>query len=333
MPTIAITGAAGFIGDAIARRYADAGWRVRGLDLRAPDDADLLTPAPDGRVDYRVGSVTDTDAVTGLVEGADVVVHTAALVAESGDWSTFMRLNGAVPRDVAIAARDAGVSSFVHLSSVMVHGFDFPQDCAEDGPLDPAGNPYCASKIVSERLLQGIDVPGTFNVHIIRPGDVYGPLSVPWIVRPVQHLRSGTYLHIAGSVINHIYIDNLVDAIEVVVAAGAPVSGRPFIATDGAATPAGDFWGPYAALLGKHRLITAPGWLAEPIVGAAAAALPARLRARLDLDRQSIRYLRRRARYSNRALVSLGWRPRVMLPEGQARTAAWLERVGMLPAT
>jgi len=332
MPTVGITGVSGFIGDAVARRYADNGWSVRGLDLRLPDPADPLTPHPDPRVDYLVGDVTSPAAIAELVSGADLVVHTAAIVAESGDWTDFDRINARAPRQVALAARDAGATSFVHLSSVMVHGFSFPHGVDEAGPLDHAANPYCASKIRSEHMLRGLDVPGEFHVHILRPGDVYGPMSMPWIIRPIQHIRSRIYLVIKDGVINHVYIDNLVDAIEVVAAGGATSSGRAYIVTDGIATPARDFWGWYADQMGRSLAPTLPGWLAEPLVGGAAAILPESWRRRFDLDRQSIRYLRRRGAYSNAALRSLGWEPRVALEVGRENTAAWLREIGLLPS-
>lgn len=333
MTTVAVTGVSGFIGDAVARRYADAGATVRGLDRRLPDPADPLTPDADARVEYVVGDVTRPADLRRLVDGADIVVHTAAIVAESGDWRDFDRVNAQAPRWVALAAREAGARSFVHLSSVMVHGFDFPDGVAEDGPLDHAANPYCATKIRAEHLLRGIDRPGDFNVHIVRPGDVYGPYSTPWIVRPVQHMRDGTFLYVSPSAINHVYVDNLVDAIETVVATGAALSGIPVTATDGVATPSREFYGYYADLVGMRFAPTVPGWLAEPAVGALAAVLPGGLRRRLDLDRESIRYLRRHAAYDTSRLRGLGWSPKVSLAEGRERTAAWLRQVGLLPAT
>lgn len=333
MTTVAVTGVSGFIGDAVARRYADAGATVRGLDRRLPDSSDPLTPHADPRVEYVVGDVTRPADIRRLVEGADVVIHTAAIVAESGDWRDFDRVNAQAPRWVALAARDAGARSFVHLSSVMVHGFNFPDGVAEDGPLDHAANPYCATKIRAEHLLRGIDVPGDFNVHIVRPGDVYGPYSTPWIVRPVQHMRDGTFLYVSPSAINHVYIDNLVDAIETVVSAGDALSGVPVTATDGSATPSREFYGYYADLLGMRFAPTVPGMIAEPVVGALAAVLPRGLRRRLDLDRESIRYLRRHGAYDTSRLRGLGWSPRVSLAEGRERTAAWLREVGLLPAT
>lgn len=333
MTTVAVTGVSGFIGDAVSRRYADAGATVRGLDRRLPDPADPLTPGADPRVEYVVGDVTRPADLRRLVDGADIVIHTAAIVAESGDWRDFDRVNAQAPRWVALAAREAGARSFVHLSSVMVHGFDFPDGVAEDGPLDHAANPYCATKIRAEHLLRGIDRPGDFNVHIVRPGDVYGPYSTPWIVRPVQHMRDGTFLYVSPSAINHVYVDNLVDAIETVVAAGPALSGIPVTATDGVATPSREFYGYYAELVGMRFAPTVPGWLAEPTVGALAGVLPERLRRRLDLDRESIRYLRRHAAYDTSRLRGLGWSPRVSLVEGRERTAAWLRQVGLLPAT
>jgi nucleoside-diphosphate-sugar epimerase len=333
MTTVAVTGVAGFIGDAVARRYADAGATVRGLDRRLPDPEDPLTPDADPRVEYIVGDVTRPADVRRLVAGADIVVHTAAIVAESGDWADFDRVNARAPLWVALAARDAGARSFVHLSSVMVHGFDFPHGVAEDGPVHHAANPYCATKIRAEHLLRDIDVPGEFAVHIVRPGDVYGPYSTPWIVRPVQHMRDRTFLYVSPSAINHVYIDNLVDAIETVVAAGDEWSGVPVTATDGVATPAKEFYGFYADQLGMRFAPTVPGWLAEPAVGALAAVLPGSLRQSLDLDRQSIRYLRRHGAYDTSRLRSLGWVPRVSLAEGRERTAAWLRGVGLLPTT
>jgi nucleoside-diphosphate-sugar epimerase len=333
MTTVAVTGVAGFIGDAVARRYADAGATVRGMDVRLPDPGNPLTPDADPRVEYLVGDVTDLSSIRRLVDGADIVVHTAAIVAESGDWRAFDRVNAQAPRWVALAARAAGAQSFVHLSSVMVHGFDFDEGCAEDHPFDAAANPYCASKIRAEFLLRDLSVPGEFRVHIVRPGDVYGPYSTPWIVRPIQHMRDGTFLYVQPSAINHVYIDNLLDAIDTVIAAGDDMAGVPVIASDGVATPSRDFYGYYADALGMGGALTVPGWLAEPVAGALTGVLPGSLRRRLDLDRESIRYLRRHHAYSNERLRSLGWEPRIGLRTGREITAAWLRRVGLLPAT
>jgi len=322
MTVVAITGVGGFIGAAAAQRYLAAGATVRGLEL--PDVA-----IPDGVETVR-GSLTNAAALEAVVQGADIVLHTAAIVAESGNWRDFHRINADGPVLVAEAARAAGVRSFVHLSSVMVHGFAYADGINEDGALDPANNPYCWSKINAEFALADRSVPGEFSVHIIRPGDVYGPGSVPWVLRPVQHMRERTFLYVdpKRSLINHVYIDNLLEAIDVVVAGKDATAGQQFIVTDGQRTLARDFFGWFAEYIGATRLPSLPGWLAEPLVGTVARVLPESMRRRLDLDRQSIRYLRRRGTFDISRIRELGWTPRIDLAEGRVRTAQWLDDLG-----
>lgn len=321
--TIAITGAGGFIGSAIARRYLEHGWTVRGLDLPG------VTP-PEG-IDWHAGDITvDTD-IEQFVGGADIVVHTAALVAESGDWSRFHELNAVAPRRIAESARSAGATAFVHLSSVMVHGFDYRDGANEGDPFDPADNPYCWSKIIGEHSLRGVNDPGRFRVHIVRPGDVYGPGSEPWIKRPLRHMAERTFLYVdaAHSVINHVYIDNLVDAIEVIVDAGDQADDQAFIVTDGQRTLMRDFWGWFAERGSRYRHPELPGWVAEPAIGSLARILPRGVSQRLDLDRQSIRYLRRRGTFDTSRIRSLGWSPRVGLDEGRELTLRALTEAGI----
>jgi nucleoside-diphosphate-sugar epimerase len=322
---VAVTGASGFIGSAFVRRFAERGRVVHGLDL-APSGA-AAVQATGGR--FVTGAVTDADAVRRLLEGCDVVVHTAAMVAESGHWPDFVRVNAHAPRDVALAARAAGVRSVVHLSSVMVHGFDYPDGVGEDGPLDPAGNPYCWTKILSERAVLPLHERGVLDVYVVRPGDVYGPGSVPWTLRPVRHLRSRTFLYVdpEHALVNHVYVENLLDAVERMLAKGA--AGRPHTVTDGVRTLAHDFFGHYQRMLGVRWV---PSLSAEAALTMARAGrgLPRRWRDALDLERESIRYLMRRGQYATARVRDLGWSPRVDLEEGMARTESWLASQGLL---
>src|SRR5206468_3894419 len=104
--------------------------------------------------------------------------------------------------------------SFVHLSSVMVYGFSYLPDVDESGPMRGEGNPYCETKIESERAVLSLD-SRDFGVAVIRPGDVYGPGSVPWIARPLAMMQKGRFFLPDGGrgVINPVYVDNLVDGI------------------------------------------------------------------------------------------------------------------------
>jgi len=307
---IGITGT-GFIGTAAALRWRAAGHPVRGVDL-APD--------PSGRWEAAgastdSGDTTDPDAMAEFCTGLDTVLHTAALVAEAGDLEVFRRVNVEGTRVVAEAARAAGVRRFVHLSSVMVYGFDYPDGVTEDGPLDGAGNPYCITKIESEAVVADLHDPGTFDVFTIRPGDVYGPGSVPWVVRPYEAMVAGLWADIGGDpepLINHVFVDNLLDGIEVVLDAGA--SGEPFVVTDRQRTTTAEF---YAHLLAEAGVDPA----VVPRISAADAVA-------VGLDPEAVRYLTRSGVYSADKVAALGYTPAVDLAEGIARTRAWLAAGG-----
>lgn len=303
---IGITGT-GFIGTAAALRWRAAGHPVRGVDL-APDPHGAWQSAGATTLAADIG---DPEAMAAFCEGLDTVVHTAALVAESGDLEVFRRINVEGTRVVATAARDAGVRRFVHLSSVMVYGFDYPDGVTEDGPLDGADNPYCITKIESEAAVAELHDPGTFDIFTIRPGDVYGPGSVPWVVRPYEAMAAGMWADIGGELaplINHVYVDNLLDGIEVVLGAGA--SGEAFVITDRQRTTTAEFYAPLLAEAGLDPAAV-PRITAADAIG-------------FGLDPEAVRYLTRRGQYSADRVAALGYTPAISLTEGMARTRAWL---------
>src|SRR5918911_298790 len=83
MKRILITGGAGFIGAHLGAELLAAGYRVRALDSLVPQVHGPGRRRPgylDPRVELQVGDVRDRDAVVRAVEGADAVVHLAALV-------------------------------------------------------------------------------------------------------------------------------------------------------------------------------------------------------------------------------------------------------------
>jgi nucleoside-diphosphate-sugar epimerase len=306
---VGITGT-GFIGTAIARRLRRDGHEVLGVDLE-PDRTGEWA-AMGART--MTGDITNADDMAAFCQGLDTVVHTAALVAESGELSLFEHINVTGTTTVADAARAAGVRRFVHFSSVMVYGFDYPDGITELGATDGAGNPYCITKIAAEAALADRHAPGEFDVFIIRPGDVYGPGSVPWVLRPFEAMRAGLWATVGPELeplINHVYVDNLLDGVWTVLAAGR--SGEPFVVTDRRRTTTMEFYGHLLAMLGINEV---------PAISATDATA--------FLDPEAVRYLTRRGQYSCDKVASLGYEPAVDLVEGMARTQAWLAEIGLL---
>jgi nucleoside-diphosphate-sugar epimerase len=308
--TILITGSSGLIGSRTAERAIERGMRVRGLDL---------TPASVPGVEMVLGSVTDPAAAEQACQGVDIVLHTAAIVREEGDMAQFMNINVGGAVNMAKTAQEAGAQCFVNLSSVMVYGYRYPNHVTEAGPFYQGDNPYCKTKLEAERQVLALNQPPQFGVINIRPGDVYGPGSVAWVVRPLRTLKRRQFVLLDGgnNVMNHVYVDNLIDAIFLAIERDA--YGETFNVTDGYETTWRTFINCLAEISGLPKpFLVLPSGLVKLII---------QLRLIDDsVTTASINTLTRPYAYSiEKARQMLGYQPQVSLEEGMRRTAAWLK--------
>lgn len=313
MPTIAITGIGGFIGLAMAERALAMGWQVQGLDLSA---AGAQRAQALGATTV-LGSVNDASAVAQAFAGADYVFHTAAIVAEDGDRALYDRVNIEGTRCVAQGAVAAGVTTLVHLSSVMAYGFDYPPDVSEDGPLAGNGNPYNETKRLSEDAAMSCNGQASLGVIVIRPGDVYGVGSVPWVLRPIELLIKRQFALPDGGkgVINHVHVQNLIDG--VLLALHAKAYGQVFNISDGIATPTREFFAPHARIA-QRQLICLPGWVLHGAMNVTANIYRG-LGKTPPANAAAIYFLQRKHRYSiNKAQTQLGYIPKITLAAGMA---------------
>ncbi len=320
--TICITGIGGFIGRRVAQLARERGMTVRGLDAN-PERARL---AQNEGATVIVGDLLDPVALGEALKGSDIVLHTAAIVREGGKLEEFRRVNVEGSVQVARTAREAGARAMVHLSSVMVYGFRFPPDIAEEGPYRGEGNPYCITKIESESaLLEENQDPAKFGVVIIRPGDVYGPGSEPWITRPLELMRKGLFSLVDGGkpVINHTYVDNLAEGI--FLALEKEAWGEAFNITDGMATTFKEFYSRLAKMAGLKPPRILPAWLVKLSIRLVNI-LEALLRRPNIALPGGVEFIRRPHAYSiDKANRVLGYRPDISLDQGMARTEAWLK--------
>ena len=109
-----VTGAEGFIGRALVRRLREDGSEVRGVDLRTGADPDVVQ-----------GDVSQPGAWQEHAAGCDVVVHTAAVVGMYSSPEGYWEGNVVAVRRALDAAIAGGARRFVHLSSIVVFGFEF----------------------------------------------------------------------------------------------------------------------------------------------------------------------------------------------------------------
>ena len=318
--TAAVTGAAGFIGAAVCRRLVAERCEVVGLDL----DAELAPRVEETGARFALADVTDREALDAALDGSDLVVHTAAYVREWGEMDEFVRVNVRGTANLLDAAADAGAERVVHISSVVVYGYHDEADQDEVAHRRNVGIPYIDTKSASDRLACHR------GAVVLRPGDVYGPGSVPWVVRPAQLLRSGQMVlpgRGEGTMLP-VYIDDLVEAIVLALRRGEP--GRAYTVWDGDPVSFRDYFNKLAEATGGRKPRRLPRPLLTAIAGAAEAI--ARMRGTPPaFGRHGITFVDRRGTASNRrAREELGWEPKVALDEGVRRSAAWVREEGIL---
>jgi nucleoside-diphosphate-sugar epimerase len=309
-----VTGALGFIGRALADRYASRGAEVRGVDVRADPGRGVVA-----------GDVAEPGDWQRHAAGCALVIHTAAVVSMRDDPDPIWRVNVLGTRHALDAARDGGASRFLHLSSVTAFSFDFPDGVTERHPVRGNGVPYVDTKVASEQVVLQAHAAGELPCTVVRPGDVYGPGSRPWTILPVQEMARGWLVlpAMGRGVLNPVFVDNLVDGI-VLAASRDEGVGQVFTISDGVGVPTREFFGHYGRLLGR-KVRVAPTALIRPL-----AALAARLPGdESEVNGPAIDYLARGGTYSiEKARTVLGYEPGVSFEEGMRRTTDWLRQEG-----
>lgn len=307
--TLAVTGAGGFIGSAVCREASQRGATVVGLER---DGQAVRKARAAGASEVVEGDVVDRAAVASAISGADLVVHTAANVREWGSMEEFIQVNVAGTANVLDSTpEDARV---VHLSSVVVYGYDDPSTQDESAALRSVGIPYVDTKAASDRLAR------EHGAVVIRPGDVYGRGSIPWVVRPLQLMKKRILAVPGDSRMLPIFVDDLVDAIMLGLESGEP--GEAYTAWSGERITFAEYFDRLAAAAGLSppaRLPTPALWLA----GAIAEGTARMTRRAPAIGRFGATFVSRSGDASNGKLrKDLGWEPRVTVDEGIARSVA-----------
>ena len=222
-----ITGAAGFLGSALANQLSREGHQVRGLDDLSTGDPGSLNPD----VHFTRGDVNDRPKLWTLLQEVDCVYHLAARVSVQ-ESVLYPREYNAVNVGGAVslmeAMRDVGVRRVVLVSSGAIYGDQAEQPLRESMPPNP-GSPYAVSKLAAEYYVNTIGDLWKIETVSLRVFNAYGPGQhlpashppvVPYFLR--QALRHGSIvIHSNGQQTrDYVYVDDVVSAM--VAASTAP---------------------------------------------------------------------------------------------------------------
>jgi nucleoside-diphosphate-sugar epimerase len=171
---IMVTGAAGYIGAPVVARLLADGHEVHGLDCLRFGGTALLGSYLTGRFSLSRADIRDQHAITRALDGADAVVHLAAIVGDPA-CAAEPALAGEINLDAAVTlhdlARQSGAARFVFASTCSVYGH-CAAPAAESSPLCPLSL-YARSKADAETRLLGADA-GTMATTVLRFATVYG---------------------------------------------------------------------------------------------------------------------------------------------------------------
>lgn len=214
-----ITGAAGFLGSALANQLAREGQQVRALDDLSAGDREALS----SEVLFTRGDVNDRPKLWTLLQDVDCVYHLAARVSVPESVLYPREYNATnVGGTVSLmeAMRDVGVRRVVFISSGAVYGDHGEQPLREDAPPDPH-SPYAVSKLAAEYYVRTIGMLWGIETVSLRVFNAYGPgQRLPPSHPPVipnflrQAVRGGTLVvHSDGrQTRDYVYVDDVVQA-------------------------------------------------------------------------------------------------------------------------
>jgi len=202
---IAITGATGFVGQAVVDQAAAQGIAIRAL-VRKPQ-------APRAGVEWIEGDLDDTAALTRLVERAEAVIHIAGVV-NAPDTAGFAAGNVAGTLNVVTAAMLARTPRFVQVSSLSAR--------------EPHLSAYGASKLKGEKVVMASPLDWT----VVRPPAVYGPRDRE-MLELFRFAKTGIVPLPPHGKMAAIHVDDLARLLLALVPGGEDVSYKLFEPDDG----------------------------------------------------------------------------------------------------
>ncbi|HET9951679.1 MAG TPA: NAD-dependent epimerase/dehydratase family protein [Candidatus Eisenbacteria bacterium] len=204
-----LTGTTGFVGSRIARRLFERGAPVRSIVRRAGADPSLNHPLHE----EIVGDFIDPSVAARAAAGCAAVIHAAAT--GGPDLEPVRRVNVEGTVSMLEAAKAAGASRFIHISTVSVYDVRGLESVDEGSPLKIEGDPYGVTKAEGDRRVLDATARG-LSATILRPSAILGvhPTSTWAVVVPRRvRDRQMKLLRGGGNTVPFVHVEDLVDAV------------------------------------------------------------------------------------------------------------------------
>jgi nucleoside-diphosphate-sugar epimerase len=322
---VLVTGATGFLGQALARRLHSQQADVSALG-RNP--AVLAQLAREGMRPIRA-DLADGEAVRAACQGQAIVFHVGALAAPWGKPADFYNSNVLGTQNVIAGCEVHSVQRLVHVSTPSIYfGLNSLENVAEDAPLPTRPvNEYARTKRLAEAEIDRA-FARRLPVITIRPRAIFGPGDTTILPRLIARLRVGR-LPVIGdgrNVIDMTYVENVVDALLLCATSPAATLGKKYNITNGEPTA---LWPLIEKLCGALGYPYPKKHIPHPVADGIAALLEIVYRLlpgqpEPPLTRYSVALLAKNTTLDiSAARRELGYQPKVSIEEGFRRFVEW----------
>ena len=195
---ILVTGTAGFIGTQLAKKLAESGFNVLGIDLRVPDDERIAART-------EVIDLLDSEALLKCVSSfaPRYVVHLAART----DLDEEKDIYGYASNFIGTTNLMQAIDSTPEVERVL---FTSSQLVCEVGHIPTSPDEYCPSNLYGEskvemekRILAAS--PSTYEWYILRPTTIWGEGMSAHYQSFLRTLERGFYFHFGDSPLHKSY--------------------------------------------------------------------------------------------------------------------------------
>ena len=313
---VLVTGADGFIGSHVVEHLVAAGASVRAFcfynsngSLGWLDESrEFAAAVDDSQAEVVLGDIRDPEHVSRSVDGVDVVLHLAALIAIPFSYvapRSYVETNVIGTLNVLEAVRRHGTPRMVNTSTSEVYGTPHEVPITESHPLR-GQSPYSATKIGADKMCESYALSFQTPVLTLRPFNTFGPRQSSRAVIPtvLSQMLAGSKQIRLGDVTpkrDFTYVSDTAEAfLRAIVADVRP--GATIQLGTGRTVSVGEVLEICRTVTGANvEIFTDPD--------------------RFRPEGSEVQIL---LSDPSRADAELDWRPTVSLEEGLARTAEWL---------
>ena len=322
-----VTGATGFTGFNLAKRLANEGEDVVGLDIKKGYGEELEELG----VEVILGSASDRELVDKLVRGVDYIHHVAAAFREinlpkPAYWDANVKSN----RVLIEAAKKHGIQRYLLTSTCGVHGHITNPPADENAAIEPRDY-YQVTKYEGEKLAKELCTKYEIPFVVTRPAGIYGPGDTR-MLRMFKAIDTRKFFMLGNGKSHYhlVYIDNLVDAC-LLCTEKKEALGQTYLIADGECYTLNELAAIIAdtleAPIPRWHLPVSPFWAAGylcEIICTPFRIEPPLFRRRVDF------FVSERYFNISKAKQELGYEPKIDVKTGVKLTAEWYKERGYL---